>query len=642
MFPTPTPPPSPKPTPAIIETVRVATGATQTTHKLPFAASALRASDIRGALVFGSDALIARLPGIDRDRSNSAFTNYGQLRVSLSGAGTDRGAVLADGIPAQDGFGGQIDWAAYPASDLERVELLRGPGSALYGSGAIGGALLLETISDGRAAALSAGSNAYANGSAHFTQRFVNGISASIALSQQHLSYRDLAPGYQSSLDTPANGWASMGRIALGVRSGATDLTYSYRGAWDVQQQGRSNYDFARNYRQHSLTFKSRGSNATLTGAIFARDVDITNRADNFPAKPGQLLYTQRVPTHETGANVLWTTGEHAQLTLRADARFISGVSNQYNPTNVITAAGSGVQYDAGLAAQQTLYFARGEIVAGVRTDLASIEQGTFFGKGGASSLAPRTDRALSPRFAIRYDLSHTLAFRASAGGGLRTPYLNELLRGYVIGATSYLPNPNLIPERSASLNAGFDLANERNELSLDYSHTTLHDAIGFVTASPTTQIRSNLSQTQTDGLTASLRYELHACSMLTVSGTAQHARVTSGPVADIGKQLAYVPKAAANASYDTQIGAITAGASVAYLGPNYADDLNLQSLGTALVSGVRVVVPLRSNAALILNAENLTGARYLSSIDRYGPPQLLSLGIQIGDSAHARDGCHS
>ena len=60
--------------------------------------------------------------------SNSAFTNYGQLRASFSGAGNDRGLVLVDGIPAQDGFGGQIDWQAYPPNDIQFAELLRGAG----------------------------------------------------------------------------------------------------------------------------------------------------------------------------------------------------------------------------------------------------------------------------------------------------------------------------------------------------------------------------------------------------------------------------------------------------------------------------------------------------------------------------------
>src|SRR5579884_931631 len=94
----------------VIGAVRVATGSQQSLHRLPVPASVLDAAAIQSSPAATSDALLRALPGFDRDRSNSAFTNYGQLRVSFGGAGNDRGVVIADGLPAQDAFGGQIDW----------------------------------------------------------------------------------------------------------------------------------------------------------------------------------------------------------------------------------------------------------------------------------------------------------------------------------------------------------------------------------------------------------------------------------------------------------------------------------------------------------------------------------------------------
>ena len=125
---TPTPTPTPSPLP-VIGTVRVVTGSQESMHNLPVPASVLDQQAISLPAVTG-DQVLRYLPGFDRNRSNSMFTNYGQLRVSFAGLGNDRGLVLADGIPAQDGFGGQVDWAQFPAADLVRAELLRGPGSA--------------------------------------------------------------------------------------------------------------------------------------------------------------------------------------------------------------------------------------------------------------------------------------------------------------------------------------------------------------------------------------------------------------------------------------------------------------------------------------------------------------------------------
>src|SRR5690242_1966057 len=120
---TPTPSPSPTPTPLpIIVNVRVATGSEQSLHALPVSASALDQAAIQTTSALATDSLLRRLPGFDRTRSNSMFTNYGQLRVSFAGSGNDHGLVLGDGIPAQDGFGGQVDWSAYPTSDVQRAE----------------------------------------------------------------------------------------------------------------------------------------------------------------------------------------------------------------------------------------------------------------------------------------------------------------------------------------------------------------------------------------------------------------------------------------------------------------------------------------------------------------------------------------
>ena len=130
----------------VVGSVSVATGSLSSLHELPLAASLLDRSTIALSPSLTTDGLLRQLPGFDRNRSNSAFTNYGQLRVSFLGAGTDLGAVFVDGLPAQDGFGGQIDWLAYPVQTLQSAELLRGAGSALYGSGAVGGALDVRTF----------------------------------------------------------------------------------------------------------------------------------------------------------------------------------------------------------------------------------------------------------------------------------------------------------------------------------------------------------------------------------------------------------------------------------------------------------------------------------------------------------------
>jgi vitamin B12 transporter len=637
LAPTPTPSPSPTALP-VIGTVSVATGSQESIHALPLPVSLLDRATLANLPALTGDAALAALPGFDRNRSNSMFTNYGQLRVSFSGAGNDRGLVLADGVPAQDGFGGQIDWAEYPAPDLTRAELLRGPGSALYGGGAIGGVLSLETFAPTDAStgptqgylSLSGGSHAFAQNYAQLTTALSSKLSASISAQQQQLQYDDLAPGYQTAHDNEAQSQDDMTSFRLRYAPNeSTVVQYGYRGAWDYQQEGRPNYDFWRNLSQNALNIAHGSQHASVTGGFYERNAFVTNRADKFPADPGTLLYTQYVPTHESGVQAGWIVeNQHSIFELHGDAKFVSGVSNQYNGAGVFSVAGSGTQDLAGLAAQETLRGDRFELVTGLRGDAIDLVQAATQKGAVVTPIASRVDRALSPRAAARYDLSKHLALRASAGGGFRAPYLNELVRGFQIGAVQYLPNAHLDPERTSSLNAGLDWTSGRSELSADFVHSYVNDAIDFRTISPTVQMRSNFSHTRTDGSTVVYVRRLSACSRVSLSGNEQYARITSGTAAEIGKQLPFVPKASATADFDTALGAVQTGIDINYSGMTWADDLNVEPLGDAVTAGLHAVFPLVQGARLTLSAENITNARYLSSIDRFAPPQVISLGI--------------
>ncbi|MFN2431613.1 MAG: TonB-dependent receptor plug domain-containing protein [Gemmatimonadota bacterium] len=60
-----------------------------------------------------------------------------------SGFGTQRTLVLLDGRPLTDEYLGNVDLAQYPLEGIARVELVRGPASALYGTNALGGVVNL-------------------------------------------------------------------------------------------------------------------------------------------------------------------------------------------------------------------------------------------------------------------------------------------------------------------------------------------------------------------------------------------------------------------------------------------------------------------------------------------------------------------
>jgi vitamin B12 transporter len=90
-----------------------------------------------------ADALRA-LPGVS---VNHAGTFTGQTQVRIRGGEGNHTLVMIDGVEANTGSTGELDFSHLSTGDIERIEVLRGPQSGLYGSGAIGGVVNIVTRS---------------------------------------------------------------------------------------------------------------------------------------------------------------------------------------------------------------------------------------------------------------------------------------------------------------------------------------------------------------------------------------------------------------------------------------------------------------------------------------------------------------
>lgn len=621
--------------------VTVATGTPRSAHELPVATALLDAAAIAGAPAPSADRLLRELPGADYTRSNSAFTNYGQLRASFSGAGSDRGVVLVDGIPAQDAFGGQIDWQAYPNASLVRAELLRGAGSALYGSGGVGGVLNLETYGpavgepvQGRAR-IGGGSNDESDNAFLIRAPLSKNVAASLVMADSKLSYNDLAPGYTAPNDHPALSFSGVTNLKLRYSAYGTTVDAAGIFASDHQDEGRTNYTFDRTLRQQSVVASHAiGTDANTGFGFYSRDTTVYNIDDLFPTKPGVLRYVQHVPTHEDGffATLADAPGPF-DFQLRIDQRRVEGNSLQDGPGGVLQALGTGTELLQGVALQATYQTARFEALAGARADRLRYDDLELIDTGQPTqNVAGHDEGAISPRVALRYDLTRQLAVRVSGGGGFRGPYLNELVRGFNVGKIFEGPNPDLVPERSRSYAAGLDdLIGSRGRLSFDVIQTNVTDAIAFVTLSPTLMKRENIDHTQTESETLTYAQQVGTCSRIRVSGTAQTPQVTEGPPGTVGKQLAFVPKASADVGVDAgSRGPLSYSIDGAYVGQTYADSLQQEPLGAALLFGATLRATTNSGTTFELTGENLTRQVYLTSVDRLGPPQTVSFHIEV------------
>src|SRR5689334_8629540 len=84
--------------------------------------------------------MLREIPAVELPRTSSLVGGTAQI-VSIRGVDEGRTGVLFDGIPINDAWGEWIDWGRVPKSMLDRVEVVEGGTSSLYGNGAMGGVI---------------------------------------------------------------------------------------------------------------------------------------------------------------------------------------------------------------------------------------------------------------------------------------------------------------------------------------------------------------------------------------------------------------------------------------------------------------------------------------------------------------------
>lgn len=123
---------------------RVVITATRTTsaHGAGIAStSVIDARELRGRGVMDVAEALRSVPGLHVVRSGGPGA---QVSLFMRGAESDYVRVLVDGVPVNEP-GGAVDLSMWTLDGLERIEVVRGPASVLYGSDAVAGVVQLFT-----------------------------------------------------------------------------------------------------------------------------------------------------------------------------------------------------------------------------------------------------------------------------------------------------------------------------------------------------------------------------------------------------------------------------------------------------------------------------------------------------------------
>lgn len=114
----------------------------------PASSSVVLRADLERRNVVTVDQALSTVEGVYAYRTRGVSDNEMGIGMrGFSGRGTSQGRVLIllDGQPINNGYSGAVNWTALALSEVDRVEVVRGPFSSLYGGNAMGGVVNVMT-----------------------------------------------------------------------------------------------------------------------------------------------------------------------------------------------------------------------------------------------------------------------------------------------------------------------------------------------------------------------------------------------------------------------------------------------------------------------------------------------------------------
>ncbi|MFC3093166.1 TonB-dependent receptor [Alteromonas sediminis] len=128
--------------------VKIATGTAVSVKKAPAIATVITASDIEAMGANDLIDVLNTIPGLHMSRTSQGGAPSINFRGIVSVFGP-HSLLMVDGVPLKSVVRGDslIPWGGFPVQSIERIEVIRGPGSALLGADAFSGAVNIVTKS---------------------------------------------------------------------------------------------------------------------------------------------------------------------------------------------------------------------------------------------------------------------------------------------------------------------------------------------------------------------------------------------------------------------------------------------------------------------------------------------------------------
>ncbi|MBX7171528.1 MAG: TonB-dependent receptor [Pyrinomonadaceae bacterium] len=636
---------TPTPTPSVREEVVVTANRTETRlEETPASIVTLSNAEIKSNASPVIDDVLRQTVGFSLfRRSNSRNANPTTQGASFRGigsSGASRSLVLLEGVPLNDSFGGWILWNRVPTIAIERVEVLRGGASSLYGSSALSGTINIIPRKSAEKFTFSAevfgGTQKTLSGSTFFGFKQKDWMFDFVASNFQTKGYITVDETQRGLVDQFAGSKNSnfSGRIEKDLQKfGKIFVKPSYFG--EVRSNGTGLQTNRTHLRQFVIggnkdfsTPNSQLSTPNFTwhfyGGTQVYDQIFSTVAANRNSE--SLNRIQRVPSQNFGFSSQFSTVfKNQTFLLGFETKEVRGASNEIAVANnrATSLIGSG-----GRERTYAVYFqdfakiGKFVLVGNLRFDAwqnfkALSATRTLSTNQTATNVFPkRSQNAFSPQLSLLYQLPKNVGLFASFSKSFRAPSLNELYRAFRVGNVLTLANENLKAEQATNFESGLIFSRQNIYLRGNFFWTNVSNPVSNVTLSQTpsliTRQRQNVGKTHSSGieLENEMRWEnftfsigyLFADSKVTefpANRTLENLRIPQTSQHQLTFQTRYAKK---DWSFALQGRAAS---------KQFDDDLNTFELEPYFQLDAFAAMNFKENLQIFIGLENLFNSRY-------------------------------
>jgi len=502
-------------------------------------------------------------------------TTHGVTMRGLSASGASRAAILLDGVPLNDGFGGWVTWTRLPTDAIAQIEIERGAAADAYGSDALGGAIRVTGQTGQRSSAtVGAETGSYGISSVDAAGGVpVGRVSMYGATSWfQTDGAIPVAPELQGPVDRPgdADWYNAFGRMAFGDANRRLTVTgwggRDDRGNGTVLQRNRMSGGTG------AVSYEAVGQRSVLTARVsfspntFYQTFTTVTTVAGVPRAGETLTSTQNTDTNATrlfgeyGRNL-----PNAHVLVRGVVTRTGGTFEDAKPTTTISRS---LRDDSEAVAVQAGFTPAGALTvsAGMRSEWRA-----------APTDADTRDTATVGHVSGAWHPDGLVTVRGSFATSHRWPTLNELVRDFQAGNVLTQANPALRPERGHSADGALALDSRHWLASVGYYWAVVDDAIANVTISNTLRQRRNTGEAHAHGVELDGEVRPWTFARLRASATYADATFLNSIEAPLeGKRLPQVPRwsgtIAGDVTFKSWIGASAVWHGVS---TQFDDDLN-------------------------------------------------------------------